>query len=1827
VYFFFNNKYALRYDAEPLIFFQIQPYSFTVKITLSLQRLLFILSVVLCSHAGAQNLWTPAQENALPTGGKRYIVPQKYLSFHLNTATMSNLLAAAPDRFGADGAENQVVMEIPMPDGTTAHFRMSEASVMAPALQNKYPQIRCYTGYGVEDPFATIKCDITPQGFHAMVRKDRENTVFIDPYMQGNDAYYVVYYKKDYRASKANSDFACDTEREDLQEIKVYENAAEFQGDCQLRRYRLALACTGEYATFHGGTVPLVMGAMTTAINRVNSVYENEIGVTLQMVPNNDTLIFLNPASDPYTNNSGSTMLGQNVTTCNARIGLANYDIGHVFSTGGGGIAGLGVVCTTGKARGVTGQAQPIGDPFVIDYVVHEMGHQFDADHTQNNNCNRVAGASMEPGSASTIMGYAGICSPNVQSNSDDYFHAISLQQIGTFLTTGAANNCPVFVPTTNSAPTVSGGADYTIPKSTPFFLTATGSDANGDNLTYCWEQMDPEFATMPPAATSTTGPMFRTFKGTASPTRFFPRLTDLVNNVNPTWEKLPSVARTLKFRVTVRDNHAGNGCTEEDDVVVTVANVGPFVVTEPNTNVLWYVNDQKTVTWNVNGTDGAPVNCSTVNILLSTDGGFTYPYTLASGVANTGQALVMVPNQVSNTCRVRVQAAGNIFFDISNTNFRIQTPPMPDFTLETTVVGGRVCAGNSFSFGVTLDTLSGFNSAVALSVLGAPAGATVSIQPNSVTPPASATITLSNLNSGGVYPLSVLGVSGALNHQQIVELVVVSGIPAAVTGQIPADGSMGIAPNQILQWNAVNEADTYLVEVATNPAFQPADIVYSLTVDTTIAQTPGFQYGTVYYWRVRASNLCGDGPWSAAAAFQSSGQTCDFNFVSSDVPLAITDLDAVTVVSSLNVPENKTISDLNVSLKINHSYVGDLSAKLLTPWGTEIALFDRPGVPEDDFGCGNENMDLTLDDAATLTYADLELTCDPSGIAIAGAYQPLVALSAANGQNAPGLWRLSVNDAVADDGGALVAWSLSFCFPGEINAGALLQNNPLVVGAAQSGAINNALLALSLSGTAAQGQYVLWALPQHGTLTLSGNLLGIGSTFTQADIDGGLLQYQHDGDNATADAFYFDALDQNNQAWLHNQQFQIQIVQNNLTVSAAQTAPVTCPGSATGQITATAAGLDGQYQYSINGGTVQTSNVFNNLAAGAYTVVVTGQFGFTASSNVVVVADGAGISGSASVTDDDVTLSASGGSGSYTYSVNGVDFQNDNVFSDLPNGAYTFTIKDANGCTTTIMAIVAVNTLIATASITDDVLCAGENTGVIEVMVGGGTAPITYSIDGVNFQDSPVFTGLASGAYTVTVKDASGFEATTPTLTLASPAALNLTASANLNTITANGNGGTGALTYSINGVNFQSSGSFGSLANGVYTVTVKDDNGCTKSVTTEVNVPVLTLTAAANGTILCFGDNTGSITASANGGIPPYEYRLGNGAYQTDNTFSNLTAGVYTVTVKDGAGTETSNTITIGQPGLLEVSVSLINDDAAISISGGTTPYTYTLNGIENAPLNDLEAGDYSVVVTDANGCTTEQSFIVLNNSIVIEASLLPPTCAGGNDGSAILCINGGYGLLQVVVEPASGTFTPIDGPCVLNASLSGLSAGVYQVIVSDSAGFIRTLSVDIPDAPAITVSAEVSLDTITLGVSGGTPGYQYSVDGQNYQASPVFPGLDLGAYTGYVKDANGCVGTLGNIQVLASSANDVLAAWGLSISPNPGNGLFRLSWAQAPAQVQLRVRDAAGRLVSDQIWNTPAGHFQGWLHLEEMPQGLYFLHLSDGQRAAALRLSIVR
>ncbi len=648
-------------------------------------KLLLLFTVLIYVNSFAQkSLWTKTSEDRLQILNKmeRSSMPKQYELFSLDFSQLKLQLLNAP--LDSENNQSNLIISFPNPNGKLVNYRIYESPIMEKGLADKFPGLKTYSGKNIENPAESIRFSVTVFGLHFMSLTGEKGTFYIDTYTKDLNNY-IIYTKQNIVPT---TNFECHVLDNSVEKTirSVESNISNRASDSFFRTYRLAMACTTEYAAFHvnaaglsGGTLTqkkaAVLSAMIVTMARVNGVFETDLSLRMNLVANNDFIIFID--SDDFDNsNTNNALLNQSQTVIDATIGSSNYDIGHTVSTGGGGVAQLQSPCGSGKARGITGQGSPVGDTFDIDFVAHEMGHQWGANHTQNNACNRNSATAVEPGSGSTIMSYAGICAPNIQANSDALFHAISIAEIVSFIT-GTGGNCAVAVPNGNSAPVVNAGIDYTIPKGTAFILKGSATDANGDTLTYCWEQTNNQTSTQPPTQTATVGPNFRSLPPSLSPDRYMPTLSSVVAGVlNPTWEVVPTVARTLNFALTVRDNKIVNGGqTGRDDNVITVnGTAGPFLVSSPNTVVSFIGNTSQTITWAVAGTTANGVNCANVEILLSTNGGVSFPITLLAGTPNDGTQALTIPNLAGTTNRIMIKGSNHIFYDVSNTNFTITT-------------------------------------------------------------------------------------------------------------------------------------------------------------------------------------------------------------------------------------------------------------------------------------------------------------------------------------------------------------------------------------------------------------------------------------------------------------------------------------------------------------------------------------------------------------------------------------------------------------------------------------------------------------------------------------------------------------------------------------------------------------------------------------------------------------------------------------------------------------------------------------------------------------------------------------------------------------------------------------------------------------------------------------------------------------------------------------------------------------------------------------------------------------------------------------------------
>ena len=1007
-----------------------------------LLTLIVILAAINLSKANVSDWFKPVKQESIKNEklARRNSIPSSAYFYEIDLQKLKSALATAPLRGTLNSSP--VVIDFPNAYGKTEQFKVYESPIMHRDLASKYPMIKTYAAQGITDPTATMRFSITQFGLHAMTISGNHASNYIDPYTT-NGKYIIVYDKNS--LSSSNQNFECTTgDAADLPSLRNGGSPMQFDANDQLlRTYRLAQSCTAEYGNIFaltpGQELADIQAQMTITMNRVNGVYERDLSVTMEFVPNNDTLIFFgNINNDPWSN-EWNTKTAQ---TIDARIGVNSYDIGHNFNTTGGGNAGcIACVCLstsqsgTHKGRGMTGSPNPTGDPFDIDYVAHEMGHQFGGYHVMNT-CSRSGSGSteVEPASGSSIMGYAGICSSNVQAHSDDDFNYVNVRDITANIQSGNST-CAFQTPITNQPPTADAGPNYTIPNGTAFVLEGTGNDPDGNaSLTYNWGQNDPAQSpgNASPQPTYNVGPMYRSISPQPSPNRYMPNLRSVVqNNLIPTWEVTPSVARTMNFSFIVRDNDIQGGQTASDLMTVTVDNAGPFVVTSQNTTVTWNAGTSETITWNVANTTNGTVNCQNVNIYLSLDSGYTYAYTLATGVPNNGSAVITVPaGATTSTGRIMVRGAGNIFYALNAALINIQSS---EFVMNFSTSSQDLCLPNDAVYNFNYQTFLSFSDTTTFSVNGLPSGATATFNPatavNDGTP---ITLTISGLTNSmvGNYNLTITGTSASVTKSTTVALNILESNLTAVTLASPANNTVGAATSPVLSWNAITSPGvSYTIEVATDSLF--TNIVVSVANITSGNYTAtGLLPSSTYYWHVTASNTCGTAPVSGFYSF--STNACANNF-SLNVPISISQNGTPSYTSTLTVNLAGTINDINViGLSGTHSYINDMTFKITGPNGAVSTLFDQI--------CNNEdNFDINFDDQATPGA----LPCPPVG---GGTFQPATPLSIFNGIAASGVWTLNIIDNANQDGGTVDSWGLEICTNNSVGVESFTTNSGFVV-------------------------------------------------------------------------------------------------------------------------------------------------------------------------------------------------------------------------------------------------------------------------------------------------------------------------------------------------------------------------------------------------------------------------------------------------------------------------------------------------------------------------------------------------------------------------------------------------------------------------------------------------------------------------------------------------------------------------------------------------------------------------------------------------------------
>ena len=994
-----------------------------------LARILLVLACAFSAHAAKitplaaadpAGLWADIATADIASRNERWIEPQKARTVKLDYPGLQALYSRAPMERSAAANQGALTISLPMPSGGFAEFEIVESPIMEAALGAKYPGIKTYAGKGLHDPSALLRMDVTPIGFHAQVLTPNGD-FYIDPFQVSDNDHYVVYFRKDHVDNTKL--YQCGTHGEDI--LGIAENGLfatqRNPAGATLRTYRIAIAATPSFTNSFGGTVANGLSGLVTLVNRVSGVYEREVAIRFVLVANNDLIVYTtaNPGPLPNPPTSPSPLIQ---TTINNAIGFANYDIGHAVggSGGGGAVTPLGNVCGTQKARGFTALNPPRGDVFDVDFVAHELGHQLGGSHTWfgcGGGGQWTQTSAMEPGSGTTIMAYAGICADNLLPNSDAYFHARSFTQIFQITENGGSGNgntvCGTVTSTGNTPPSVTAPANFTIPKQTPFQLTAIGSDVNaGDQLSYGWEQVDTGTPSAPPSTTGDNGtaPLFRSFNATLSPTRIFPSLRYILDNANvpPAGISLPPAngnflpaeilpnpatgTRVMKFRVTARDNALGGGGLRHAEMQVTAAaSAGPFAV--GNIRSTPTGGSSLAVTWLVAGTDQAPISTTLVNILLSVDGGHTFTM-LSANTANDGSQAVTMPNIATNFARIRVEAAngtgispGNTWFDVNDANFSITT--VSGTAVTATTSGALVTSqGAPLSASASIANISGGTPPYTASAAIYPAIPEISIENLSIngaivsaSARAACQIAAPNAPRFRSYPALLRVSDSAGSSASTVFNVNVSNnlIPTigTFTNQSIVRGSSVIAAPSA----APADANGNFVEVRVSPATLPGGGTIAVNPSTGTVTINTTAYTTVgsYLIKVSAFDSCGAG---AVATLQAT--------VTANDP--VLQLNSSTVTSGNAIIEPNECNTLNIALGNIGSGAANSVASVLSSNTPGVSIASANSSYPNIAGGGGSGVNITayqISSAASLACgSSVNLT---QTVTFAGAGSPTI--------------------------------------------------------------------------------------------------------------------------------------------------------------------------------------------------------------------------------------------------------------------------------------------------------------------------------------------------------------------------------------------------------------------------------------------------------------------------------------------------------------------------------------------------------------------------------------------------------------------------------------------------------------------------------------------------------------------------------------------------------------------------------------------------------------------------------------------------------------------
>ena len=956
--------------------------------------------------------WTVASESAYPSQGNKASLR---LLVSLDESMLSTQLALKSSK----GAKQNIVY-FPNSSGEMIAFDVKEKSNFSPVLAAKYPEIKAYVGVGIDNSSLQVRFSLAPSGIDASINSSVELKSTAIEKVRGTELYLI---SSNLEPHDQHSGFSCSTEAKPItKSFKQILNASasgisssrtSFANTNTLSKYRLAVSTNGQYTRYHGGTVAGALAGINATLTHVNAIFERDFGVTLELIANNDLIIYTDPATDPYSDNV-DPLNGELQTNLDIVIGSANYDHGHIFSAlacGSGGCGNAGIIggfCNDmAKGSAWSDSLQPEGSNFT-KLVAHEIGHQVGANHTFSNR-SEGTGKNVEPGSGTTVMSYAGITgSNNVAVQGDEYFHYVSIEQTLAYLQN---QSCHVDTPNENSLPVVEDIPDRTVPILTPYILSGSATDADIDDvLSYTWEQIDDGVVTDTSFGPKNPfGANFRSLPPSGTGERYMPKLSSVLSgnltlenpNTLSTWETLSSVPRDLNFGFTARDNAVGGGGVAQKTMKVSVVDLdGAFRITSPADGLMYFANETHTVSWSVAGTNLDPMLADKVTITLSVDDGYTYPYTLASDVENDGSHVVVMPDFVTNDARIRIQPNNdNIFYAINNQSFALTRK---DIILTAEQYDYTVCSAQSTVASLTYKTSPDYTDTAVLSASNLPAALSVGFSPASVSTDGTvinATIAAGANILAGTYPIKINAASDSRSQSLPLSVTAYASNFTPIKLLTPSNNSLIEGLRTTLTWKADVNAELYRVEVSTEESF--SEVFYSSVFitgfDDTSSDITNLQPNTKYYWRVSPLNRC--------TAYEASGDVHSFTTfdvtAAEDVPVIIPEEDGTGFyTSTITISEDQRITDINVLLDMTVNDVFVLTATLTSPNNTVVELFH--------YACGHDADILAIFDDEADAF-----NCDGGSVPVlSGRLKPQSdTLSRFNDQSTKGDWVLTIED------------------------------------------------------------------------------------------------------------------------------------------------------------------------------------------------------------------------------------------------------------------------------------------------------------------------------------------------------------------------------------------------------------------------------------------------------------------------------------------------------------------------------------------------------------------------------------------------------------------------------------------------------------------------------------------------------------------------------------------------------------------------------------------------------------------------------------------------